>query len=356
MITLLLPRCGISDLLFKLRITLLLVGSREFNIAIQNRTNNRNQISEKFIACDLGFNSLGLHHIDSKTINKNDVVNPHDVFKDESILDQNKDVSIDLDYPFWKHDDMMAYAAKMTHNHPALEKAFMSGDIYKNSLPDSNSSTVFVHYRLGDVALVPGTLVNKALSVTDFVDYVLIGSYLIKTEELRSFLAKNPPIKDRIIIPDVYATLIDELINEEFHPVFCSDGYTLTSRAINKVLKNKISTRDIEEKLTSYMLKNHHKIIKNGVSAIVGENEKSIEEVFKACLQSKHWVRGTSGFPFSFFLNSGIKERFKHQLSKSSLDDIVTYVTALDNEAAIIRAHQPRRTLARIYRAIFNRT
>jgi len=65
MITFLLPKCGISDLIFKLRITLFLLADREFNIAFKNGQSNRNHISETFFAYDLGFNALGLHHMDS---------------------------------------------------------------------------------------------------------------------------------------------------------------------------------------------------------------------------------------------------------------------------------------------------
>jgi len=328
MITLLLPKCGISDLIFKLRITIFLLDDREFNVAFKNYPSKRNLISETFFTHGLGFNALGLHHIDIQAIDENAIVTPYDVFADASILDQHHYLYIDLDYPFWKHSDMMTYADQMSQNHPVLEAAFMSGDIYRDGLSNIDSNTVFVQYRLGDVALVPGTVVNKALSVNKFVNHVFIGPYLIKKKKLRSFLSENPPIRDRIIIPEVYEDLIGKLINEGLHPTICSDGYTLTAKTISKALKNKMNPSVIEQKLTSYMLEKHYKIVRSGVSSIIGENEKNIEEVFKACLSNEHWVLGTSKFPFSFFINSGMKRHFKHELTNSSPDEIVASLTS----------------------------
>jgi len=338
MITFLLPSCGIADLIFRLRITLFLIGDREFNIALHTSIGNRNLISYKFFAHDMGFYLLGLHQVDIQNIDSNDIITPFDIFKDQSILNCKKDIFVDIDCPFWKHKDMMEYAESLPTTHPALEAAFKSGNIYKDRLPDAKySSTVFVHYRLGDVALVTGAVVNEALSISDFSGYAFVGDYLIRLDKLRRFLEMRPFIKDRIIVPNVYAALIDRLINEGLTPVVCSDGYTRTATAVSRAFDKKLSMTDIEKKLTSYILKDRHRIIKSGVTAIIGENTKNAENVFRACLNSKYWVRGTSDFPFTFFLNSGIAERFKYQLSKSSLDDIVNYALASNSSLGIVK-------------------
>ena len=309
-------------MLFKMRVASHLISPREIRFLVPKKFSDRNIINLNFFSESLGFSSFVPEVISDQDSQELNTINLYQVFLDKTIIDHDSDIFIDINYPFWKHPEIMKFADKLPMQSWIVERAFKSSIFNASDMEKKYKFDYFLQYRLGDVALTPGSLIDKFFNTNEFSDVVFLGTNAIPAGDIIEYLETNNALSQRIIVPSVYSQNINKLSDINSGNVLSSDGFSRLFHKISSLIGSKSNESDFTDFLfDSYKIK--HDLLDH---KIVGESESNLQQSFIACSLSSQWIRGTSGFPFSYFLLAGVQPRFSQFIKKSSLEEITLFL------------------------------
>ena len=147
-------------------------------------------------------------------------------------------------------------------------------------------------------------------------------------DQLNEHLIKNPALSSRIVLPSVYSKLISKYHASGHKISLASDGYTTLSKKITNLLNTGADQSAIEETLLHGLFDFYGIDLKLLSSFAIGETADKLTSAFHFCISSEKWIRGASGFPFSYFIQSGVESRYVEFAKKSSIDESINFVNS----------------------------
>lgn len=320
---LIIVKVGITDALDLINIGIIICQNLKLpfeGINFSERFFIRNKVSKNFI-----FNDLNLVNIGAKVISKDEfeslkIINAYQLeniikspekskYKIEQIIfdprlgsDENikKSTSNLLGYKYHSKKIQKKFCkllAQTITNSPLLRET------------SKKKSTLFVHYRLGDLAAIPDIFSHNK---NRFYFRSLAKIYKISEIEANPIKIK---FFNKFIAPITYEKILNSAQRFFDEIIFCSDGFeSLANTATSQQLEGRTNSQ-FSEYLTQRFL---GKIISKSNRSIIGENEENLEKVLKYCISSTKWISGGSQFPFYIFENAGFRKPYLYKINSKN--------------------------------------
>ena len=318
LIYLILPRRGIADATFRIHVATQFLSCGDIQFLIPPCFQERNNIDLDYFLNGLGF-SCYVNQPELTSLGCLELANPkygfNEIFCSRKLLDISGSIYIDLDVRFSEIEGLDKFKKNLPKSSDVFEKAYKHGSLSKLKMPKDFNNRIFVHYRLGDVAFVPGNLIDEFFSLNCFKEHVFLGTQVIEhnPQSIQSHLATRPAVAKRITHPTKYHDSIKTLQEKGYKIALASDGFTRVLEAASKKsakIAEAITNPNVENEFTQYYF-DHFGINLNSLNSwIIGESSSKIKQAFEECLSSAKWVQGTSGFPFVYFVRAGLEPRF----------------------------------------------
>ncbi len=281
----------------------------------------RNKISKNFVFNYLNLGSIGAKSISIDEYNSLKVINASQLEKMVKFPGKYKqkiEGCIFNPRPGLKNNNVESLGNLLGYKYSykyANKRKFckLLGETIQNSpilrKTSEKKSTLFVHYRLGDIAAIPDIFTNNK-----DIFYFRSLDKIYKFSE-----AKNKPDKiqffKRAIAPITYEKVLNSARMFFDEIIFCSDGFdSLANTATSKQLAGRTNIQ-FSKYLTNKFLGN---IISKSNRAIIGENEEYLEKVLKYCISSTQWISGSSYFPFYIFENAGFRKPYLYKIDSNN--------------------------------------
>ena len=296
--------------------------SSDYTFAYTKEYIQRNRIDHETLSVGLGLSSKGIQQLSEDWRDTHELISISQCMEINSLTKDNPNtnfiVNTDTAPLFWEESrSILGQAGKATYQRYSseFEKVIRSGSILKKAERPPEANKLFIHYRLGDIALLSCKDLAKIYNIEKSFHSFWISplrSELLTFDKIIDMAGIKGIKGTRIILKkfiphQIYEDFIKNQSTQFQSIHFSSDGFMRSAITAKELLKIRDSVKSIEEKLESYYLS---KIKSMSTSYSIGENTGAIEATLTQCATASHWQMGGSAFPFDLFQKCGIKRSF----------------------------------------------
>lgn len=281
---------------------------------------NRNKIDFNTLSHGLGLGTKGLELLPGNweethtkiAIDKASKLNPANDKPNRAIIIDTRNEA-----KFWKHKKDIYGSGQPLYNEYSEEfqEILKTGKIIQTAQQKSIHKSLFIHYRLGDIALLSTKDLEKALGlhiktkpgwICPIHPGIMSFDDIIKLSHIKGIFGTKI-ILDRFIPPSIYKKFLRNHLDSFDYIHLSSDGFTRSAITIKQLFQLNESLQNIENKLEDFFLMK----IKSLVSSFsIGETPKKMNQSLLACANASHWQRGGSQYPFDLFQKCGVIKPF----------------------------------------------
>ena len=310
---------GITDGFARASLACSILEKKGFNykFAYTDSFTERNKVDEEILSSGLGLKTKGLEKLPADwekfytklSINQTAEAQTAEDFQDKKpiIVDTRNSAK------YWEHKARLLKSNEeeiYQDYSDEFKKILKTGNIIKLALQPAKTRKLFIHYRLGDIALLSIKDVENALGLKTNQKNMWISPLqprAISFDEIINLASKKgingtKIILDRFVPAQIYENFLINNAKNFDHIHLSSDGFARSAKAIKQHLKINEDLKEIENKLENYFLGK----IKSFVhSTSIGETPATIKKTLTECGSASHWQIGGSSFPFDLFQKTG---------------------------------------------------
>lgn len=310
---------GMSDGFARASLACSILGEKglSYKFAYTDSFTKRNKVDEEVLSSGLGLKAKGLEKLPSdweKIYTKLSLSQAAEIHNKE-VLRDNKPIVLDTrnSANYW-NDKAKLINVKNDQIYQDYSEEFKrilrTGSIIQLALQPVKTRKLFIHYRLGDVALLSIKEIENALEIrTNFKDMWICPLHpkMITFDQIISLASKKGKlgtkiILDRFVPASIYENFLTSNSKNFDNIHLSSDGFGESARAIKRYLKVDQDLKEIETKLEIYFLGKIKSLVN---SASIGETPATIKRTLTECGSASHWQMGGSSFPFDLFQKTG---------------------------------------------------
>ncbi len=295
----------------------------DFSIGYTSAFMDRNFLDYDFLAYKLGFVNLNLNHKASLK-NKSLSFPDFDLLSFEEQKRYSDSCGDLILYPSgafnkWvaEQTDYVSNVGKKNFYNIKIINAFKQGSIYKKIEEKGQmiKNSVFIHFRMGDVACFEGSVLNELIGGSnDLKDKIIVGNKKFNSlDEHNKFKPKLNFNKDYLSKYEKirYEKFFDSFSDQFDQIYFASDGFNLISESLKNFTNSELDLSEIEKRLSNYFF---GKFEEKCHKFLIGQSKENLEQTLIHCGVSNMWQKGVSNFPFQILRGVGISRKMLHLL------------------------------------------
>ena len=296
--------------------------NKDYTFAYTPEYLKRNRIGRKTLSEGLGLSKKGVAELNNNWEETHKILSIGQCEKIDTILKRNPKAQIIIDTNntarFWHESNaILGKSGKKTYQRYCsdFKNIILSGQILKEATKPPRENKLFIHYRLGDIALLSCKDLAKIFKVEPEA-YSLwlcpLQSELLSFDNIIDMAPTTGKegtkiILERFIPNRIYEKFLTE-ISPKFQSIhFSNDGFTRSAIAAKRIFGINETIKNIENKLERLFLS---KIKKIATTYSIGEDPHAMDVTLRECARSSHWQMGGSWFPFDLFQKCGIERTF----------------------------------------------
>ena len=296
--------------------------NKDYTFAYTAEYLQRNKISSKTLSKGLGLYTKGVAELSKNWEDTHEILSIGQCGKIDTILEKNPKAQIIIDTNntarFWNESNaILGKSGKKTYQRYCndFENIIRSGQILKKATKPPRENKLFIHYRLGDIALLSCKDLAKIFNIEP-EEYSLwlcpLQNELLSFDNIINMIPTTGKegtkvILERFIPNKIYEKFLRN-ISPQFQSIhFSSDGFTRSAIAAKRIFGIDETINNIEIKLESLYLS---KIKKIATTFSIGEDLHTMDVTLRECASASHWQMGGSCFPFDLFQKCGIERPF----------------------------------------------